>query len=450
MNTSTRGWLVAGLLVALAGCASSPSPPVAGAPRYPTYAFPDIPQSLAVSADVSERHRIAWARLQDGDLRGATRDFSGILRATPGFYPAEAGMGYVKLADKEYREAAVYFQGVTAKSPSYLPAWIGLSEAEIADGRDVEAIAAMEKVLALDPRRGDVKSRLELVRFREVQRLIEAGQRHRAARRYPEAKASFEQALAVSPSSTASLRELILVATAAESVLDAEGYARRVVQLEPNEAIAHAELGEILERQSKLREAAAAFARAASLDARPDWRERAASLREKADLAAVPREFGDLSNAAAVTRAQVAAFVGLRLGTALDAAPRRQAAIATDLRSHWASPWIAKVTQAGVMDVFPNHTFQPSGTVRRGDLAQIVAAMLGFPAVSRLPEASRWRAARPRFSDLPTNNVFYRPAALAVAAGTMTADGGAFNATRPASGADLSAAVTRLEQLLEP
>ena len=36
------------------------------------------------------------------------------------------------------------------------------------------------------------------------------------------------------------------------------------------------------------------------------------------------------------------------------------AVVITDARDSWASPWIQAVTRAGVMDVFPNHTFQPT------------------------------------------------------------------------------------------
>ena len=45
----------------------------------------------------------------------------------------------------------------------------------------------------------------------------------------------------------------------------------------------------------------------------------------------------------------------------------------TDVRGHWAQRWILQITQAGLMDAFPNHTFQPGQLVRRADLARIVS-----------------------------------------------------------------------------
>jgi hypothetical protein len=106
------------------------------------------------------------------------------------------------------------------------------------------------------------------------------------------------------------------------------------------------------------------------------------------------------------------------------------------------------VTRAGIMTVFPNHTFQPATVVRRGDLAATMAALVQLVGAGRAAELAKWRAARPRFGDLPPTNVFYAAAALSTAAGVMTADAaGRFEPTRPATGAELAQAVRRIDTL---
>ena len=40
-----------------------------------------------------------------------------------------------------------------------------------------------------------------------------------------------------------------------------------------------------------------------------------------------------------------------------------------DLRGHWARPWILTAVRAGVLDAYPNHTFQPGAVVKRAELA---------------------------------------------------------------------------------
>jgi hypothetical protein len=99
------------------------------------------------------------------------------------------------------------------------------------------------------------------------------------------------------------------------------------------------------------------------------------------------------------------------------------------------------------MEVFANHTFQPAATVRRAELAAIVSQVLNLVAPRRPQDAAAWRAARPRFADVPADHASYAAAAAAVTAGAMAAPDGRFAPTQPASGADLVAAIARLEKL---
>jgi tetratricopeptide (TPR) repeat protein len=439
------------LLTAVLITACAPKPPktvAAGAPHVADYPTLEIPANLSVAQDVRDRHDLAWQQLQAGDLRNANRTFSDALRRSSTFYPAETGLGFVALAGKDFKQAVSRFTSALSKNDRYLPAWLGQVDAQLGLGHDTEAIAAIERVLELDPKRDAIRSRLELLRFKEVQTLISSGRRARQAGRLDEAEGVLERALTLSPSSAVILRELATVELARDSLDAAEEHIRRALELDENDAEAHATLGAILEKRERFRDAAAAYSRAAAIDPRPVWKERSAALREKANAAAIPAEFRDLPSAPSVSRAQVAALIGTRLEVLIDRAPKRAAAVATDVRDHWAEPWILPVTQAGIMEILPNHTFQPASTVRRADLARVVTELLSIVAADRQIDLARWKAARPKFADLPASNLFYNAAALAVASGTMdTREGDRFLPTRPVSGAELVAAIDRIEQL---
>jgi tetratricopeptide (TPR) repeat protein len=443
-------WLWCAALMLGAGCASNPPPPpaVVVAPKFPAYPVPAAPSALAADPALLDRHDVAWRRFQSGDLPGATRDFGTILKEQPSFYPAETGLGFVELAESDFKAAAAHFSAALDRDNGYLPAWIGQAEAQVELNNDRQAIEAMERILALDPSREAVRSRLELVRFRHVQSLVDEGRRAHESGRLAEAERALEDALALSPSSAGVLRQLAEVETSAGRFDDAEAHLERALEIDAGDAETHRALAELFEARGRYRDAAAAYLRAAAIDPRPEWRKAATALSEKADMAALPKEFGDLSAAPTVTRAHAAAFIGIRLGALIDGAPRRTTQVATDVGKHWAASWILPVTRAGVMNVFPNYTFQPNAPVRRADLAQIVAELLALAAADRPAELAGWRAAAPQFPDLPAANVFYRPAALAVSAGAMTLDtGGRFRPTEPATGADLTQAIARVRQL---
>jgi tetratricopeptide (TPR) repeat protein len=321
-------------------------------------------------------------------------------------------------------------------------------EVTLAQGDDAGAIAAMEQILKIDPQQTAVRARLELVRLRRLQALIDDGRRDRIARRYDAARASLNEALALAPGSGAVLHELALTERAAGALDEAETHARGAIAAEPSSADDEATLGAVLADEHKYREGAAAFAKAAALDPRANYSDRAAELRNEADRAALPPEFGDVSHAASVTRAQVAAYIGINLAGLVDKAPKHAVQVATDVRGHWAAPWILSVTQAGILDVYANHTFQPGAVVRRADLARAIAELVTLAGTARPADLTRWRAAHPSFADLPPTHLQYRTAALAVAAGAMAADAdGTFQPSRPATGAELSTAVARVQQV---
>jgi tetratricopeptide (TPR) repeat protein len=452
MNRRTwiaRCAVVAGLLAA-SSCASTSAPPATAARPAPAvgYPVPEIPATVVIATPVRDQHMAAAARLQAGDARAAAKAFGDILKKNPQFYPAQAGLGLAQLASRQYKNANANFTTVLAVNDRYLPAWIGQGEALLGLGRDTEAVSAMERALALDPRLEAVRTRLELVRFRLTQGLIESGRKARTAGKLDEAETQLEQALALSPQSTMILHELSLVEVAARSFDEAELHARKAAEIEPREPEWQAALGAVLEQREKYREASAAYGRAAAMDPRPEWKARSSELREKAELAALPAEFARLTRADSITRADVAAYVGIHLEALIAAAPRRVADVATDVRTHWAAPWILPVTRAGVMTIFPNHTFQPGATVRRSDLAAVVAALVRLAGGSRPEDLAHWQAARPRFADLPASHVSYPAAALAVAAGAMAPDeGGRFQPARQARGAELDTAVKRVAEL---
>ena len=410
--------------------------------------MPGVPTGLAVSAAISARHRDAWLALQAGNLRRAEQEFRALTRQNPAFYPAEAGLGFVLLAGRRYREAEPHFRTATTSDPRYLPGWVGRAESLVALGRDREAIDALERVLTLSPGREVAKTRLEFLRLRMTQGAMDRARRARSAGRLDVAERELEAALVDAPGSALILGELATVELAARRLDEAEAHARRAIQIEPAAAERHALLGDILEAGSKYRDAATAYTRAVALNPKPEWRERVTDLREKATNVLLPASFARLSSAATVTRAETAAFIGIHLETLLARAPARAVDVATDIRAHWAATWIVPVTRAGIMTIYPNHTFQPSATVRRSDLASIVASLVRLAGTSRRAELTRWQAAWPRFTDLAAGHLAYGSAALAVASGAMAVDAdGRFEPTRAVTGRELDAAVRRIDAI---
>jgi tetratricopeptide (TPR) repeat protein len=445
-----RGGAVALALCAVGGCAAKAPvmPPAPVTPRHPEFRYPTVPPA----ADAAQASRIerGWRYLQSDNLRGAQREFESALQAQPSFHPAQTGMGYIDLARNEADQAVVSFDRALATETAYVPALVGRGQALLELKRDGEALSSFEAALKADSSLTDLRGRIDVLRFRAVQDNLTRAKAASDAGRWSEAKAAYTQAIMASPDSAFLYRDLALVERKAGEQAPALEHLQKAVSLDASDARSHAQIGEILEDQGDAEGALAAYTRARSLDPAEVAPARLNRLKEALALARLPAEYRAIPSAAAATRGDVAALLGVRLESVLARTPPRQAVV-TDLRGHWAERWILAAVRAGVMDTQPNYTFQPGARVRRGDLAQTVSRVLGLVAANRPDPAKAWLSARMKVADVPPAHLSYPAVSQAVASGVMSLDEkGAFQLLRPVTGAEVVEAVTRLEALAKP
>lgn len=447
--TRRAAWIACvAVVLALSGCAKKPAiVPAATAPHYPDFVFPVAPQGLAPAA-VLDQHDVAWQLLQGGDTRGAERAYTAALRQAPAFYPAEAGLGYAALARKDAAAALAHFDRALARNGTYAPALAGKGDALLAQGKTDLALQAFEAAVAADPSLPGLKSRVDVLKFRSIQQQIGAARKAAESGQTAEARRAYEAAIAASPESAFLYRELAAVERKAGDTNSALAHAEQAARLDPGDARSLILVGEIYEADRQWSKAADAYAAAAALDPSDETAARVDAMREKAAFDTMPDEYRSIESAPAITRAQLAALIGVRLGDLLRRARPAAGVVVTDTRSNWAAPWILLVMRAGVMDPYPNHTFHPSGTVRRADLAAAVSRVLTMIGAEKPRLAARWRDPRPRFSDLSPGHLSYPAAARSVSSGVLDMlDNNSFQLTRPVSGQEALTAVQRLEAL---
>ena len=445
--------LVLALAVVISACAPKIVPaPVVTAPKFPEFLQPSVPAGLAGTRAADSQSR-GWAFLQAGDLKMAEREFSAALKAVPAFYPAEASLGYMELARKDAKAALPHFDralelGQQAGDVSTL---LGRGQALLALDRDQEAVSAFEAALAVDPSLTDVRRRVEVLKFRGVEQKLEQARQAARAGKLDEAIQAYTTAIASSPDSAFLYREVAGVERqkgTPASVDAALDHFRKAAALDPADAKSLAQMGEILDARNDLEGAAKAYADALGLEPNADLQKRLDAVRNRAELAKLPAEFRAIDQAAQITRADLAALIGIRLGAILSPVRRSDAVLITDVRGNWAATWIMAVARAGVMEPFANHAFQPRAVVRRTDLAQAVARLLARVAPQRPDRGKSWESARLKFSDLSPNHLAYPAASAAVAAGVLsTAGENGFQPSRPVTGAEAVDAMTKIEAL---
>jgi tetratricopeptide (TPR) repeat protein len=434
--------------VAVSACAPKLVPtPVVTAPKFPEFTQPALPPAFA-GAPVAAYLTRGWAFLQAGDVKTAEREFSTALAAAPGFYPAETSLGYVELARKDAKSALPHFDRALERQPDEISALLGRGEVLTILNRDGDAVTAFEAVLAVDPTRTELRRRVEVLKFRGAEQSIARARQLARDGRSDEAIQAYAAAISSSPDSPFLYREVAAIERQRGNDEAALADFRKAVALDPTDAKSLEPIGEILAARNDLEAAAKAFNDVLALEANPDAERRLEDVRARMALARLPAEYRAIDGAPQITRGDLAALIGIRLAPLLQVDRRRDAALITDVRTHWAATWIMAVARAGVMEPFANHAFQPRTVMRRSDLAQAVARLLRSIAAQHPTQAKSWDTARLKFTDLPPSHLAYPAASAAVAAGVMTTGAeNAFQPSRPVSGAEALDAIAKLESL---
>jgi hypothetical protein len=210
-----------------------------------------------------------------------------------------------------------------------------------------------------------------------------------------------------------------------------------------------AQIGDVLDAAGDFTGAIAMYNRSLAIEPSAAVEARRDQTATRAEVAKLPDQYRAIASATQITRADLAALIGVRLAAVLGAIRARDPGVVTDVRGNWAEPWIMAATRAGVMDPLPNHTFQPRAIVRRVDLAEAVARLI--ESIAAPQTVATWRASHPAFSDLADTHLAYPSASIAIASGVMDRPSETtFQPSRVVSGAEAAQAIDRLQALAPP
>ena len=445
----TRWFSLAAAAVAALGLAACvPRAPVVTTPLHPEFPFPEIPAEYTASP-LASGHRDAWAYLQTGNPDAAAERFQILAARDPAFYPALTGLGWTNVARGAYAAAVANFETVIRAQPAYLPALLGRAEAFLGDADAAAALRSYEAVLAVDPGLTRLERVIEELRFAVSQERFAFAEAAAGRGDWAAAEAAYLDVLKESPDSPFLYTALAHARLGQRDLDGALASARQATALDPDNGPALLVEGEILEARGDLTAAEAAFLRADTVDPSDETAAHLARVRGLRRRAALPAEYRAIGARNEVTRADLAALLGVQFEALLaDAVLGEAVPIITDTREHWGRPWILAVTQARVMAVDAAYRFEPYRVVRRGELAEAVSNVLLLLAEVDPASAGSWLDGAARVADMTETHLNYASVVNAVSAGVMsTFADGTFRPTRSVSGTEAVEAVERLGAL---
>jgi len=420
VNAPARRAAAGLVLVVSVACARRVAVPI---PEAEDYLFPS-PATGELSPGEEKMLDGAWQQVLSGDAARALSRLSKLERAGPPRPSVRTAVGYAKLRAGRPDEALTAFAAALERAPEFVPALAGAGSASARRGDVDGALELYRRAQRIAPAEVAVRNRLGALKLQVTDRHLSQAQAALAAGELEDAVREYRGVLAAAPELAAvrlSLADLLqrLGDGAGEvAALEADPTGDRQVRLR---------LGAALQRQGAFERALQVYAGLLANDA-SDAAARAglAAARDGLEAAGMPEEYRRIPDAPRVTRAELAALIMVRI-KALDRAPAGEAQVALDISRCWAREQIAEVVALDVMELYPNHTFQPQAVVRRLDLAR---------AAARVLERLGWpRAAAPAPTDLPRSHLDYDAVERVLAAGLMRlSEAGAFEPWQPVSG----------------
>jgi len=392
-----------------------------------------------------------WKSLQTGRLDAAVSDIESLASRYERSAEVATAAAFLDMRLGKPSDAERRFQAALRLSPELGAAQSGYFLVALQSGNEEKAFERLLRLEETFPQHDLVDRYASTLRMNLAESRLVLARAKMGERKYDEAAAEYLRALEVAPQAGS------LYLEAAEAELEA-GYpdraavhALRATELEPTNADAHQVLGEASYRNEDLAGAARALANASAL--RPEdgeLRSRLEAVERSLRETTLPAEYEAIREAGRLTREQLAALLYVDLREAFDASTARSQVIATDVAEGWASPYILGTVGAGVLDVYPNHTFQPTAFVNRLDLASALSRALEKLAPDAYDAARRSSGER-EFADLARQNPGYDAAALSVSLGLLApGEGGAFEPWRIVTGLEAASAVAALRAHMTP
>lgn len=338
-----------------------------------------------------------------------TKDLDNLIKKQKTLDPAVTVQAYIELYRGNDTGAAQKFQQAYSLNPANRIALYYLAELAYAHQDYSQANRFYSLLLSVDNSRTDVEPK------RQRSLLLATDQLLRSA-----AVAENEQRLS-----------------------DAEQLYNQALTILPNDSTLHLRLADLLTKENKPNEAAAERKKAEEFSpprtgiVRSNPEPKGDDLDDLGRWGSDIEVFRKIQAAPTVTRENIAAII-VRYFPQVTERPQSPQ-IVTDIEASWARSEIQTVADRGLMETFPNHTFEPLSLVTRGDFARALARLvdvLGLPAVTAPPIPT---------PDVASTNTQYPDIQLVLGRGLMALqDSGQFGISDYISGRDAISAAERL------
>lgn len=374
----------------------------------PSLYIENLPPTGVTELSLEERILVedAWKNLKKGKIKKARHMFSQLDEDNP-FY--SVGLGYSHLLLDDFQASEKYFQNALQNNPDMVLAHLGLAQLYKKTGREDQMFSRFREILKREPEHPWVKPKYESIKRKKTQQYFKQGQNYLSQGNTKESKQAFRKALYYSPNSKEAHLAL------AEMYAEEDAFEKALVHLktassqEPENVEILKKYGETLLEAKKYKKSLKTYKKIAEIEPQNSQvQQRIESLKNRLGIYELPPQYNVIPSTESITKEQLAALIGEKFKNVLDKS-QKSPPIIIDISTSWASESIIQTATLGLMDVYPDHTFQPKKVITRAEMAEILLRLInhlkeeGYTLLRQIPPE------KIKISDVSPENYYYRP-----------------------------------------
>lgn len=377
-------------------------------PPAPTLYVEQLPQSVIAEMSLEERilSEEAWTNLEIGDGDRAKKALIKLGQESPLYY---AGLGYALYLLDDIQKAEEFFKAALLTFPDLVLIHVGLAQIYQETGREDSAFTELRTVIKLDPENTWAKSRYEAMKSQKTTLALQEATAYVSAEETEKGKAAYLRALFYSPSSVDAHFALARIYKEENNFQSALVHLKAARVYDPENSELLKLYGDVLFTLQDYKNSLEIYEKLNLLE--PDnlqINERLDIIKSRMGLFELPSQYININDREAVTREDIAAVIGVKFKDILEE-PTQQPPIIVDIATSWAARFILKMTTLGLIDVYPNHEFQPKKILNRAEMAEILVRLilfldeLGHKFIQQIP------IERIQVADVTPTNYYYQP-----------------------------------------
>jgi tetratricopeptide (TPR) repeat protein len=395
----------------------------------------------------SPEYAKAYKTYLSGDQKRARSRFLKITEESPNYYPAYLGIAYTYLAEDRSEFAESYIGRALEVNPDYAQAHFVLANILEVRQNYAAAMDQLKEVERINPNFPNLEQARNVLLLKATEQYLNMG-RELAEKNPQEALKYLKAAHDMAPEVPQIPVDIANILVKQNNCREAVSYLKIAVEKNPDDFDVKQKLGACLLQLEEYTQAQAVYEQLAfQAPQNVEVQERLEEINRQIFIQNLPSDYQVIPHTSEITRSQFAAYLVIQL-EALQKYGGGNQQIIVDIIHHWAQNYIQKVVNLGIMDVFPNRTFQPDQPITKLELAKAASRIMEiielsghgkFPADPSL-----------NIPDVPAGHMNYRLVAKPVSARVISLDAdGRFHPSRRVSGTEAISVVNQLKSFLE-